>query len=495
MKNKKIKLLIILLGIICFDFLFWRQKLGLNILIFTAISYIYLFLNKKLKELSLSTYITAAGTLIAAIFVVLNNSFTSLFAYIVSFIIFIGFYYQKSIKSISASISTGVANFFMAQQKFFKNISSGINVLRFNKIWRFIKFTIIPLIVLTVFFFIFKLANPVFNRLSNEFFYEINIFLLRVFENLNWAKILFLVFALFLIVGIAYDGNVISFLYIDKNNKDTILRKRRQRKSYANFNLVALKNENKIAGILVSMVNLLLLIVNIIDILWIWFGYEYTNSGKSSKMVHEGTYLLIFSILLSMFILMYFFRKNQNFYKKNLFLKIVSFIWIFQNAILLLSVAIRNFHYINYCGLAYKRIGVFIFLLLTIIGLIFMLLKIKGGKSSYYLVKKNSWVVYFMMIFLTFFNWDVLIAEYNLTIDYKSKTDIQFLMKLTDKALYVLDKNNDKISKEYHLDSWDSYMDKRIAILKAEESEKSWKSWNYADYNSYQYFVRKEVGF
>ena len=65
------------------------------------------------------------------------------------------------------------------------------------------------------------------------------------------------------------------------------------------------------------MVNVLLLVVNIIDINWLWIDFNPKSIDNLSQLVHEGTYVLIFSILLSMAIIEYFFRGNINFYKKN----------------------------------------------------------------------------------------------------------------------------------------------------------------------------------
>jgi hypothetical protein len=72
--------------------------------------------------------------------------------------------------------------------------------------------------------------------------------------------------------------------------------------------------------------------------------------------------MLILSILLSLGILIYYFRSNQNFYPKNGFLKAAAYLWLVQNAVLSVSVLIRCGYYISEYGLAYKRIGVVIFL-------------------------------------------------------------------------------------------------------------------------------------
>ena len=170
------------------------------------------------------------------------------------------------------------------------------------------------------------------------------------------------------------------------------------------------------AALVVGTLNILLCIVNLVDIQHVWLGYEGGLSPiELSNYVHEGTYLLIASIGFAMGILLYFFRRNINFLPNNSFLKNLSYIWIIQNAILALSVGARNIHYISAYGLAYKRLGVFIFLVLTIIGLYTMYLKVRDQLTTYFLIQNNTWALYFVMAFLTMIDWDVEITKYNVS--------------------------------------------------------------------------------
>jgi hypothetical protein len=119
--------------------------------------------------------------------------------------------------------------------------------------------------------------------------------------------------------------------------------------------------------IFVFMMNALLVLLNIIDIQFTWIGFDPAQVDNLAYYVHNGTYLLIFSIVMSMLLLLYFFRGNQNFYTKNRFLKFGAYFWIVQNAFMALSVGLRNLYYIEYYyALSYKRIGVMIISILTI---------------------------------------------------------------------------------------------------------------------------------
>jgi hypothetical protein len=129
-----------------------------------------------------------------------------------------------------------------------------------------------------------------------------------------------------------------------------------------------------------------------------------------------------------MLVVGYFFRKNLNFYTKNTLLKQLVFVWIAQNAFLVLSVLVRNLQYIQGFGLAYKRIGVLLFLIATLVGLATMVVKVAQQKTFSYLLRINTWAVLLILSLAAFINWDVFITRYNITHFEKEKVDYDFLI-------------------------------------------------------------------
>jgi hypothetical protein len=179
-------------------------------------------------------------------------------------------------------------------------------------------------------------------------------------------------------------------------------------------------------------------VVNAVDINWIWLGFEPAPGFDLTQFVHEGTYVLIFSILLAAGIMLWFFRRNLNFYQPGLpLLRWGATLWVVQNVVLAISVGLRNYYYIVYTGLAYKRIGVYGFLLLTLFGLGTVLLKIWQRRSAFNLVRLNSWAVYALVLGLAAGNWEIWIAEYNLQAGF-ARLDIGFLLNMPPRVLPVL---------------------------------------------------------
>ncbi|NJO88136.1 MAG: DUF4173 domain-containing protein [Chloroflexia bacterium] len=248
--------------------------------------------------------------------------------------------------------------------------------------------------------------------------------------------------------------------------------------------------------VLLLLVNALLLIVNVIDIKWVWLGFEYSPDFDLKQFVHEGTYLLIISILLSMGIMLYFFRDNLNFYQKSGIIKKLTYIWIAQNTILAVSVAIRNFHYITYWGLAYKRIGVILFLIAAGYGLYSLYIKIRHTKTAYFLIKKNTMAVFVILLIASLINWDSIITTHNLNHPIKENMETSYLLTMSDKVLPLIDQNQEILNQEQSLNtyahfgsySYKEYYKLRVALFLSRYKKESWTSWNSQEWKAYSYY-------
>ena len=446
--NNSIKLSILTAGTILFYLLFWRENLGVNSLIFTVLIFGISFWIFPESRKSIPALIVASGTLLSSIIITWHASDLAIFVWIMSIIMLPGFLHNPSLKSFVFGFPESIMSYFTIPKSISGNINFNLkNTSNFKKCWRFAKLTIIPLLVLFIFYWIFKLANPIFDKYTNEMFSKINEWLFKFFENVSFWQFLFILWGFSIISWLIFKSSIKFFADSEKKQSEIILRKRKTKKNHLSDTVVnlslKLKNEFRSGLILMIMVNFLILIINIIDINWVWINFELTDDINLTQFVHEGTYLLILSIFLSMGIMLYFFRRNQNFYPKKQLLQTVSYIWIAQNTILLISVIIKNLHYINHYGLAYKRIGLFFFLALVIFVLITLFIKIKDKKTVFYLLKTNTLALYIGFVLFAVPDWDNIITKYNLTYCEKNKIDIDFLLDMDEKVFPVLNKNKE----------------------------------------------------
>jgi hypothetical protein len=121
-------------------------------------------------------------------------------------------------------------------------------------------------------------------------------------------------------------------------------------------------------------------------------------------------------------IILFYFKGYLNFYEGNAWLKRLAYIWIAQNIVLVISTAYRNTVYIGDFGLTHKRIGVYVYLLLCVVGLITTFIKIAKGKNNWFLFRKNAWIFYALMIVSCPFDWDSIITNFDISTFESTKT-------------------------------------------------------------------------
>ena len=108
--------------------------------------------------------------------------------------------------------------------------------------------------------------------------------------------------------------------------------------------------------------------------------------------------------------------------------------WLFLNTMLVISAFAKNSEYILNLGLTYKRLGVYAFLILSLIGLFLTFRKIQNKKTNTFLFNHMIWYFYGTILVCSFINWGNLATKYNI---YAKKGNYRFLSTLNfnDKTL------------------------------------------------------------
>ncbi|MCH5715014.1 DUF4153 domain-containing protein [Niabella hibiscisoli] len=60
-----------------------------------------------------------------------------------------------------------------------------------------------------------------------------------------------------------------------------------------------------------------------------------------------------------------------------------------------------------------KRIGVFIFLLLSLFGLFATWVKLKSKKTNIFLINRMIWAAFYVLVISSFINWSWIVTKYN----------------------------------------------------------------------------------
>lgn len=497
-------LVTVFLSAILFTVLFHKQSLGLNLFIFEALFFLWLILKGQYKFKGLYPLTIGLGFIISSAFTVINHSAYTFVIHFLIFFAFIGVLAYPYAKSLISSMGLSFTSLYQAQERFIRDMAA--SKIKGKSLGRYLlrlAIYIIPLIIIIVFIAIYRNSNPVFNDLLCDIALFFNVNLMAIFIGVDGTIILTL------LLGVILSSFMIirvrEKMIADHDSKASILLTKPEKMVDGSVLSNALANEYRSGIFLFLILNVILMVLNVIDIHWVWFGFEWEGQYLK-QFVHEGTYLLIFSILLSMALVLFYFRGSLNFYRKNKVLKYLSIFWLAQNALLAISVAVRNYWYIEYFSLAYKRIGVFIFLLMVIYGLYSILLKVQHRRSAFFLLKTNIFAVLMILLISSFVNWDNVIAKYNFNHAEESFLHLDFMARLSDKSLPYLDKSIMELKEIERIQQekfpfTESYMDsetyihtikKRKLAFKDRWESTSFLSWNLTEYLAYKKMFSSE---
>ncbi len=512
MKKKHLYLLV-LLGI--YHVLFWGEDFGINLGIFHLVwlgVWVRFYPSSFLFGF---TRMGLLGTTVAAVFGVLHHSTISYIAYFASFAVTTVYLHAPILKSLTYGLRYAVHDYWQALKLVFTwNRISGHSLRQellhkgekgykslVYKVWgtkswqRVLHVSIFPLLFFGIFLFLYRIANPDFAYLIDHAWLKLQDSLYNFFTYISIEYIVF-ISAGFIWIGLSlYHRYHAAFSIREALCSELLLRSRKDYKgSGILLPMNELTQEYRTAILTFGLLNILLCLVNLTDVGYIWISFDPRQVNDLTGMVHRGTYVLIFSILLSMFLVLYWFRANLNFYPRGKILRRLALVWIYQNAFLALSVGLRTYYYIAEQGMAYKRLGVLLFLVLTLFGLFSLIVKVRDRKSLYFVWKYNSWAAYIMLIAMSTIDWDMMIVRYNLDhVTRKGRVADGFTMSRAPKTLrlvYPYLKNQDP-EKLGTISSSDFVYDTRIPEFIEKFEKKSWKSWNYSEYVTYMYL--KEV--
>jgi hypothetical protein len=444
--------------------------------------------------------VTLVGTIVTSLATVLVHSAFSGWMHAISLLLLAGMLSVLDLRSLFSALGTGVVNAVAAPLIFLR----GLKQIRLGKmaigalLWRS-RIYLVPIIILVVFIAIYRNASPVFDGVIRNTFGWFGDLVVELFSHFNFALAGTFLLCLMVAALLLVRNEVSLFAESDRASLDQLFRKRKRR--YKVGLSRSLMHEYRAAMFLLFLLNLAILVLNVTDIQWVWLNFEWEGQYLK-QFVHEGTWLLILSIVISIVLVLYHFRGNLNFLTRNKTLKVLSYVWLMQNAVLAVSVAIRNFYYISYFSLAYKRIGVLIFLVLVLCGLITVVIKVMKQRTGFYLFRINALAWFIVLVVASSVPWDVIIARHNIGHADRSFLHLNYLSSLSDKALPYLDVPLDELNalhqkqlEMFPFSKKEQYMvpevyhqmitDRKEAFMKRYESE-GFLSRNLPEYLAYQ---------
>ena len=221
--------------------------------------------------------------------------------------------------------------------------------------------------------------------------------------------------------------------------------------------------------------NVMLLLLNSLDIQNIFIYNKLPDGITLSDFVHFSVNSSITSIVLAIIIIVLI----QQLGIKNRMLKILIYGWIFQSIVMLFHTIIRNSWYIKGYQLTYSRIGVYLFIMIAIIGLIYTAYSISKEKNYWFLMNINieTWII--VLVISSTFSWDRIITNYNLSEKKIDQIDIQYLNSLSENNLDLMvkfEKKHPDLFKYYS--QKEQLYDRKKYFFKRMKKYNSWQSFS-----------------
>ncbi len=397
------KLHFILASSLIFTLLFYKEDLGLNWAIFGMLQtslICYFFQERFSSRLHLVLVITSVLSCFAFAW---YGDFASFLALVLS-IIFLQFKTQepnlKVVQAIPLVFLNGIASLgrvlMFSQYLPKRKVSSG-----FAK--KLIAYFIIPTVFLGLFFIVYSFGSNHFSSLFTDYYLDIDAWQFFVLTALG-----------FYISFTFWDYWVPKVCYEKNQMLDNDFSEEAKNKKQSSFSFLDIDFERKSGEITLFLLNALLLVF-IATYNYEQF-FEVVEKSKLSSATHERVNAVIFSIVMAVGVILFYFKGGFNFDAKANNLKKLAKIWILLNGILIVSTIIKNSEYVSHFGLTYKRLGVYGFLLLAIIGLVISFIKISKQKTNAFLFNQMLWYCYGTILICSYVNWGNLITHYNIAV-------------------------------------------------------------------------------
>jgi hypothetical protein len=489
-RNTSPTLFLLLLSVV-YVFLFHHAEMGINLLLFDALLVIAALKARPELAKHQGFVWSVAGLIFAAGSVVIVHGFPAILAHHLTYLLVLGFAQTRELRFVWFGLALGVVSIFLGpaqqwnhgfeakQQRTKGEISSRWGAMS----W--VRQAIVPVLVLVPFLLFYLAGNEALSRGLNK--------VIQFLESLSfdfnpvWLICLF-VFGLLLCLPLLFPRLKPS-LIVEKqlDFRDELRRSDqkptlplRPRPKFSRPSTLSLRSHYRQAVLTFGLLNIVLAIVNTTDLVYVWLPASHHSAATLSHYVHVGTTNLVASILLAMLVVLYYFRGNLNFLKEATAIRPLARLWLAQNAILAVSVGVRNYHYIDTYGLANGRVHVGFMLLLILFGLYTLLRKIDHKLTLSYPLQANGIAAWLLLLAFAAVNWSGVITRYNLATQEASKVDWNHLR-------YGLDRRNTFLL----LDENPARLDRSSKSRASTHKNANWRSWNYPDWRNHRALERR----
>ncbi len=330
----------------------------------------------------------------------------------------------------------------------------------------------LPIVLSTVFIFLFANANPIVTKWLSGFDFKALLEMFSFGRLFFWLVMSIIVFA------------VIRPKLKRKRTKPApdVVYKKKKPMGFAEW---AFTKEAVLRSLVIF--NVMFACQTLMDMNYLWAGGELPDGITYAGYAQKGAYpLIVTALLAALFVLI-----SQNAGKEVAGSKTVQgliYLWVAQNILLVLSSIYRTGLYVEVYALTYLRVAAFIWMGLVACGLAWIIIRSILNKSNTWLINANVITALAVLYVTSFVNVGGMIAHYNVMHSREISgqgvhLDLYYMERLGASAIPSLV----IFSKQYSYDQCHISMDEECSVLKAMKNElkwhmDDWRRWTYSEY-------------
>lgn len=402
--------------------LFYKQNVGINFSILSIFIWILSYISPHPDKKGKIFWLLSSALFIATLAFAWYGDILS---FIASFLSLgaIGIYTQNEKVDILLypvllmySLTTFIGRIFFFKKWLPQSVSKNLLV---KKLFAYL---IIPVIFVTLFIVIYAAGSATFSSILAKIPFNVDMVILGATILAGFYFMFNYWFMMMPGAMAKWNGKIDYTLYNRPSFKPT-------------FSFLDIDFERKSGEITLLLLNILLVFFIVTYNMEI-FGKQAT-AGVLSDEVHARINAVIFSIVMAIGVIMFYFKSAFNFDIKAGRLKKLSVCWIALNVLLIVCATSKNTEYVIHYGLTFKRVGVYIFLLLSVIGLLYTFLKIKYQRSNLFLISRMLVVFFITLVVNSGINWSWIVTKYDLA--FAPAPDTAYLQSLDFNKQLMLD--------------------------------------------------------
>lgn len=255
----------------------------------------------------------------------------------------------------------------------------------------------LPIVLSSVFLFLFTSANPIVTKWLSGFDFK------ALLEMFSFGRLFFW------IVMAAIVFAVIRPKLKRKRKKfvPDVFYKKKKPMGFAEW---AFTKESVLRSLVIF--NVMFACQTLMDMNYLWAGSTLPDGITYAQYAHKGAYpLIVTALLAALFVLI-----SQNAGKDVAGSKMVQgliYLWVAQNILLVVSSIYRTGLYVEIYALTYLRVAAFIWMGLVACGLVWIIMRSILNKSNTWLINANVITTLSVLYIVSFVNVGAMIANYN----------------------------------------------------------------------------------